>query len=105
MCPKLSLEIISGSSHSSFPALFLPCLLPAALPPHLRKRLPGAPVPRHCPCPMGSIARPSLRPPISVQAFLCPVDMARTVLGLKEPVKAAQMSPAPVSIPSPHVYP
>lgn len=30
MCPKLSLEIISGSSHSSFPALFLPCLLPAA---------------------------------------------------------------------------
>lgn len=53
--------------------------------------------------PLGSIARPSLRPPISVQAFLCPVDMARTVLGLKEPVKAAQMSPTPMSIPSPRV--
>lgn len=53
--------------------------------------------------PLGSIARPRLRPPISVQAFLSPVDVARTVPGLKEPVKAAQMSPEPMSIPSPWV--
>ena len=51
--------------------------------------------------PLRSIARPGLRPPVSAEAFLCHTDVARTVSGLKEPVKAALMPLAPMFSPSP----